>query len=70
MSQPSSDLDDDFVTAGVSTDEGDPSLSGSAPPPPPRYRKQGFSVYTMMLILSFLFLTTAAILFYVNIGSY
>lgn len=68
MSQPSSDLDNDFVTAEVSSD--DDALIAQAAPPSPQYRKQGFSIYTMMLILSFLFLTTAGIMFYINTGSY
>jgi cytoskeletal protein RodZ len=36
--------------------------------PVPQYKKQGFSVYTMMLLLSFLFLTTASILFFSYAG--
>ena len=68
MSQPNSDLENDFVTAEVSSE--DDALIAQAAPPAPQYRKQGFSIYTMMLILSFLFLTTAGIMFYINTGSY
>ena len=32
--------------------------------PERQYRKQGFSIYTLMLLLSFLFLTTASIIFF------
>ena len=32
--------------------------------PEPQYRKQGFTIYTLMLVLSFLFLTTATIIFF------
>ena len=36
----------------------------------PNYRKKGFSIYTVMLILSFVMLTTAAIMFFVQLGRY
>lgn len=32
--------------------------------PVKQYRKQGFSIYTLLLLLSFLFLTTASIIFF------
>jgi len=32
--------------------------------PVKQYRKQGFSIYSMMLLLSFLFLTAASIIFF------
>ena len=32
--------------------------------PEPQYRKQGFTIYTLMLLLSFIFLTTASIIFF------
>ena len=32
--------------------------------PEKQYRKQGFSIYTLMLLLSFLFLTAASIIFF------
>ena len=39
-------------------------------PPAPQYRKQGFGIYTMMLLLSFLFLLIATILFFVEAGKF
>jgi hypothetical protein len=36
----------------------------------PSYRKQSFSIYSLMLILSFLFLVVAAILFSVNANEF
>ena len=35
---------------------------------PPQYRKQGFSIYSVMLILSFVFLVTAMILLFQEVG--
>ncbi len=32
--------------------------------PVKQYRKQGFSVYTLLLLLSFLFLTAASVIFF------
>jgi len=32
--------------------------------PEKQYRKQGFTIYTLMLLLSFLFLTAATIIFF------
>ncbi len=45
--------------------------SGETPPAPvvpaaPNYRKQGFSIYTVMLILSFVFLIAAMILLFME----
>ena len=64
MSQPSSNDDGLFMDPPQGTAD-----VGMAEPMPaaPQYRKQGFSIYTMMLILSFVSLTAAAIIFYVNI---
>jgi hypothetical protein len=36
-------------------------------PAAPNYRKQGFSIYTVMLILSFVFLLTAMILLFMEV---
>ena len=41
-----------------------------APATPTVHRKQGFSIYSMMLILSFLFLLVATILFFSDAGKY
>jgi hypothetical protein len=62
MSQPSSFDDPGFDQPGA--DASQPMLIE----PAPQYRKQGFSVYTMLLLLSFLFLTTASILFFSYAG--
>jgi len=73
MSQPSSDLDDPFgnaaVMAGAVEDQG-MMAEAEIPAPAPQYRKQGFSIYSVMLILSFVFLMTAAIMFFVNAGKF
>ena len=73
MSQVSSDFGEDpFSNAVVEAD--DDGMMEEAPqqmaPPPPQYRKQDFSIYSIMLILSFLFLTIAAILFFIDAGKY
>ncbi len=39
-------------------------------PQEPTYRKQGFSIYTVMLILSFVCLAAASILLLINVGKY
>lgn len=39
-------------------------------PPSAAYRKRSFDIYSMMLILSFIFLTTAAILFFLDVEKY
>ncbi len=36
----------------------------------PSYRKQSFNIYSLMLILSFIFLVVAAILFSVNANEF
>ena len=41
-----------------------------AVPAAPRYRKQGFSIYTFMLIMSFISLLTALILLLIEAGKY
>jgi len=73
MSLANSDFGDDaFGDALMETTGDDQSLvpEGSMAPPPPAYRKQGFSIYTVMLILSFVFLATAAIMFFIDAGKY
>ncbi len=37
---------------------------------PPNYRKQGFSIYTVMLIMSFVFLITSIILLFIEVGRF
>ena len=61
MSQPNS-FDDEpmmFDEAG-----NDPSMEAEMMEPAKQYRKQGFSIYSFLLLLSFLFLTTASIIFF------
>lgn len=72
MSLANSDFggDDAFGDALLESTGDDQSLvSTPTVPAPPAYRKQGFSIYSVMLILSFVFLTTAAILFFIDAGS-
>ena len=68
------DGNDDFVAdAGDGgyddVDYGD-EVAGAPVVRGPNYRKKGFSIYTVMLILSFVMLTTAAIMFFVQLGRY
>lgn len=75
MSQPSFEQDDfdssGFEATAESTFE---TVEDAAPvpvaPPAPRYRKQGFSIYSFMLIMSFISLLTALILLLVEAGKY
>ena len=65
MSQPSSDFGDFGAELPVSDEM---QNSGFVPQTP--VRKQGFSIYTIMLILSFTFLTVATILLFINVGKF
>ncbi len=47
-----------------------PAEPMAAPSTPSVVRKQSFSIYSMMLILSFLFLLVATILFFSDAGKY
>ena len=49
---------------------GEPADGTPTPQAPaaPQYRKQGFSIYSVMLILSFVFLVTAMILLFQEVG--
>jgi hypothetical protein len=72
MSQPSSDFEFDsaeFPVTGESSYEAEQQV---APPPEPaqRYRKQGFSIFTIMLILSFVCLVAALIILFIETGKY
>ena len=42
----------------------------AAEPAPSAFRKRSFDIYSMMLILSFIFLTTAAVLFFLDAEKY
>ena len=72
MSQPNTDLEFDAPefaeTLDSNFEEEQPSVP--AAPPAPRYRKQGFSIYTIMLILSFACLLAGMILMFVDAGKY
>lgn len=73
MSQASSDFGDDpFANAMVESPDDGMMQQEQAPvaPPPPQYRKQEFSIYSVMLILSFVFLLVASILFFMDAGKY
>jgi len=61
MSQPRS-FDDEPMMFDEA--DGDQSLAAEAMEPVKQYRKQGFSIYSLLLLLSFLFLTTASIIFF------
>lgn len=71
MSQPNSDFDSpEFAATLESTFEEEPQAATPMAPPAPRYRKQGFSIYTIMLILSFLCLLAGMIMMFVEAGKY
>ena len=54
-------FDDEAMFAEEATEE---PMEGEFAPPEKQYRKQGFSIYTLMLLLSFIFLTAASIIFF------
>ena len=78
MSQVNSEFGDDpFATAtveGGGFEEDSMMAQEEAPmaaaPQAPTYRKQGFSIYSVMLILSFIFLTAAAIMLFIDADKY
>ena len=79
MSQVNSDFGEDpFASATVEGDLGgdfeQDSMMGQqeAPSAPqgPQYRKQGFSIYSVMLIMSFILLTAAAVIFFIDADKY
>lgn len=55
-------FDDEPMTFEEATDE--QPTEAQYQPPEQQYRKQGFTIYSMMLLLSFLFLTAASIIFF------
>ncbi len=65
MSQPSSD----FGEVGFEEGYEQPPAVDTAPPAP-NYRQRGFSIYTVMLILSTVFLTAAAIVLFIEADKY
>ena len=76
MSLASSDFEDPgFDNAGfddgLETPVDAEGVEGQAPvPAAPNYRKQGFSIYTVMLILSFVFLIVALILLFMEVDRF
>ena len=73
MSQPNFEQEiesPDFETPVESFDAPNDIAAAPVAPPAPRYRKQGFSIYTFMLIVSFISLLTALILLLIEAGKY
>lgn len=62
---------DDGLNAPM-VDEGYGATSEEVPvaPPPPQYRKQGFSIYTVMLIMSFVFLIASIIMLFMEVDRF
>ncbi len=73
MSQPSSDPggfgEVDFK-ASEPTEGYDPMAEESVFATTPTYRKRSFDIYSVLLIISFVALLTAAILFFMDAGKY
>lgn len=72
MSQANSDFADDIFGDAMAGGGLEEQGMVAEPPvePAPKYRKQGFSIYSVMLILSFIFLTAAAIMFFIDAEKY
>ena len=75
MSQVNSEFGEDpFATATIDGQYEDDGMMEQQPAPmvsqAPRYRKQSFSIYSVMLIMSFVFLTAAAIMFFIDADKY
>ncbi len=72
MSQVNSEFGEDpFATATIDSPyEEAGMMDQSSAPEAPQYRKQGFSIYSVMLIMSFVFLTAAAIMFFIDADKY
>ena len=73
MSLASSDFGEEGFEDSLGELSTDASMGMEETPAPPaeptiNYRKQGFSIYSVMLILSFIFLTIAMIFFYQEAG--
>ena len=61
VSQPNS-IDDEPMMFDEASD--DQSMAAEVMQPVKQYRKQGFSIYSLLLLFSFLFLTAASIIFF------
>ena len=74
MSQPSFEDDLEAVDFDAPSDAfetaGEVAPAPAAAPPAPRYRKQGFSIYTFMLIMSLVSLLIAMILLLIEASKY
>lgn len=75
MSQQSSNpggsvFDEVDFQASEPTEGYDPMAEEVYAPAAPQYRKRSFDVYSMLLMLSFFILTTAAILFFMDAAKY
>ncbi|QEG24468.1 hypothetical protein [Mariniblastus fucicola] len=68
MSQANSDMDD--FGGALEYDSSQPAEAMPQLAPAPVYRKKGINIYTLMLILSLLFLTAGAIFLFANLGNY
>lgn len=68
MSQANSNMDE--FGGALEYDGSQPSESMPQIAPAPVYRKKGINIYTLMLILSLLFLTAGAIFLFANMGYY
>ena len=68
MSQANSDMGD-FGSA-LEYDGTQPVEEMQQLAPAPVYRKKGINIYTLMLILSFIFMTAGAIFLFANMGYY
>ncbi len=70
MSQPSSNFEAGMPAADfqeVGGVDGEQDMTVPVAPQAPVYRKQGFNIYSVLLILSFVFLTTAAIVLFMQL---
>jgi hypothetical protein len=68
MSQPSSDFETGEIGFSEAYDQ--PEISAPVIPAAPQYRQRGFSIYSVMLILSFVFLLIAAIVLFIEGDKY
>jgi len=59
---------EDVAAEDVSTPESVSATAGASVATKPAKKKGRFSIYTVMLIMSFVFLTTAAILIFMELG--
>lgn len=75
MSQPSSNpgesvFDQVDFQASEPTEGYDPMADVNVAPAAPQYRRRGFDIYSVMLIFSFVFLTAAAVVLFMDAAKY